>query len=53
MPTQGRLDISVLRGELDSAIDYAVSLSARVVSAEERDDGMVVLVDPAGHPSPY
>lgn len=50
VPTQGHLDLTVLTGELDRAIDFAVSLGARVLSTEERDDGMVVLADPAGHP---
>ncbi|MDN3459933.1 VOC family protein [Rhodococcus sp. APC 3903] len=50
VPTQGHLDISVQAGELDRAIDFAVSLGACVVSVVERDEGIVVLLDTAGHP---
>jgi catechol 2,3-dioxygenase-like lactoylglutathione lyase family enzyme len=50
VPTQGHLDITVPSGNFDRAIDFAVSLGARVVSSEERDEGIVVLLDPAGHP---
>jgi len=48
--TQGRLDIGVLTGDYDRVGDFVVSLGACVVSAEERDEGIVVLLDPAGHP---
>ena len=50
VPTQGHLDITVLSGDFDRAIDFAVSLGACVVSAVERDEGIVVLLDPEGHP---
>ncbi|MFI7167419.1 VOC family protein [Rhodococcus erythropolis] len=50
VPAQGHLDITVLSGDFDRAIDFAVSLGGCVVSAVERDEGIVVLLDPAGHP---
>ena len=50
MSTQGHLDITVVSGDVDGAIDFAVSLGVCVVSAEVRDEGIVVLLDPAGHP---
>ncbi|MGM5069209.1 VOC family protein [Rhodococcus qingshengii] len=50
VPTQGHLDISVQAGEFDQAIAFAVTLGACVGSVVERDEGIVVLLDPAGHP---
>ncbi|MBW0292734.1 MULTISPECIES: VOC family protein [Rhodococcus] len=46
----GASRISVQEGELDQAIDFAVSLGACVASVVERDEGIVVLLDPEGHP---
>lgn len=46
MPTQGHLDISVLNGDFDRAIDFDISPGACVVSAEERDEGIVVSPSP-------
>ncbi|MDN3460771.1 VOC family protein [Rhodococcus sp. APC 3903] len=50
VPTQGHLDIIVLSGDFDRGIEIAVSLGACVVSAVGRDEGIVVLLDPEGHP---
>lgn len=49
-PTQAHIDIDVPAAHLDEALDRATTLGARVLSSEERHEGMVVLADPAGHP---
>ncbi|WP_372507652.1 VOC family protein [Rhodococcus erythropolis] len=42
--------MTVVSGDFDRAIDFAVSLGACVVSSVEREEGIVVLLDRAGHP---
>lgn len=48
--TQAHLDFDVAPADLDTAISWATSLGARLVSEREHAEGVAVLTDPAGHP---
>lgn len=48
--TQAHVDIDVPTPYFDHAVKRAVSLGGRILSTEQRDEGLVVLEDPAGHP---